>query len=426
MQTGSDWLSKLKPDDEHRLKENKKELERLRKRRLERLQAASKTVVSKKQVQENEDLKERSRRQHLEQIYQRSCKRIEEKRADAFDYLLVNTHGGNLVCSNDPVELGRALESKERVQEVLELEWREDRRAFWNAILGLKKDALIDEEVEQMMKDKNKEQCMALKTKVEDNPILLPDADFKHAVILRLEERMLELVIREFNVEFTKGCANPIVFDGKNVQNRSVESGETQVSNINEISLRRTQASFVDDSKEAERLYLEETQKPLRNDEVAYNTEAADITKSIPPWITLYKLRTPLFFNRAKTLYEWNKYNQLHYDAENPPPKSLQGFRFNIFYPDLVDKRRTPTYILEPDPHPGSKLPLDSSIAVHGCGTQLLWFRAGPPYTDLVFRIPDEPWEISPKHGFRCTFEEGVLRLYFWFKRNRPIVTTNF
>ncbi len=42
--------------------------------------------------------------------------------------------------------------------------------------------------------------------------------------------------------------------------------------------------------------------------------------------------------------FEWNKYNQTHYDTDNPPPKVVQGYKFNIFYPDLIDKHKTPEY----------------------------------------------------------------------------------
>lgn len=57
-----------------------------------------------------------------------------------------------------------------------------------------------------------------------------------------------------------------------------------------------------------------------------------------------YAPRKPKYFNRIHTGYEWNKYNQTHYDTENPPPKVVQGYKFNIFYPDLLDKSVAPTY----------------------------------------------------------------------------------
>lgn len=31
---------------------------------------------------------------------------------------------------------------------------------------------------------------------------------------------------------------------------------------------------------------------------------------------------------------------------DNPPPKIVQGYKFNIFYPDLIDKSSTPQYFL--------------------------------------------------------------------------------
>jgi hypothetical protein len=61
-------------------------------------------------------------------------------------------------------------------------------------------------------------------------------------------------------------------------------------------------------------------------------------------WHNKYAPRKPKYFNRIHTGYEWNKYNQTHYDTDNPPPKVVQGYKFNIFYPDLLDKTKAPTY----------------------------------------------------------------------------------
>ena len=59
-----------------------------------------------------------------------------------------------------------------------------------------------------------------------------------------------------------------------------------------------------------------------------------------------FRHRKPRYFNRVKTGYDWNKYNQTHYDHDNPPPKTVQGYKFNIFYPDLLDVTKTPQYTL--------------------------------------------------------------------------------
>lgn len=87
-------------------------------------------------------------------------------------------------------------------------------------------------------------------------------------------------------------------------------------------------------------------------------------------WHDKYRPRKPKYFNRVHTGYEWNKYNQTHYDHDNPPPKVVQGYKFNIFYPDLVDKTKAPTYTIEKDGSNGE--------------TCIIRFHAGPPYEDIV------------------------------------------
>ncbi|KAL3620011.1 hypothetical protein CASFOL_034923 [Castilleja foliolosa] len=122
-------------------------------------------------------------------------------------------------------------------------------------------------------------------------------------------------------------------------------------------------------------------------------------------WHDKYRPRKPKYFNRVHTGYEWNKYNQTHYDHDNPPPKTVHGYKFNIFYPDLVDKSKAPNYTIVKDG--------DSS------DTCIIRFHAGPPYEDIAFRIVNKEWEYSHKKGFKCTFERGILHVYFNFQRYR-------
>jgi hypothetical protein len=121
-------------------------------------------------------------------------------------------------------------------------------------------------------------------------------------------------------------------------------------------------------------------------------------------WSDKYRPRKPRYFNRVHTGFDWNKYNQTHYDLDNPPPKIVQGYRFNIFYPDLLDITHTPQYTLTECEDP------DFAI---------LRFKAGPPYEDIAFKIVNREWEINHKHGFRNQFKEGVFQLWFFFKRYR-------
>jgi len=53
----------------------------------------------------------------------------------------------------------------------------------------------------------------------------------------------------------------------------------------------------------------------------------------------------------------------------------VQGYKFNIFYPDLLNPTEAPRYFFENDPN-GSR------------DTMILRFNAGPPYEDIAFRCP--------------------------------------
>ena len=155
------------------------------------------------------------------------------------------------------------------------------------------------------------------------------------------------------------------------------------------------------DDEEAE-LYMEEASKPLDEDEEIF-TDEVQVESKPYSWFDKYRPRKPRYFNRIHTGYDWNKYNSTHYDHDNPPPKTVQGYKFNIFYPDLIDKETAPYYKVEPESNE----------------TCIIRFHAGPPYEDLCFRIANKEWEYSRKRGFRNTFERGVLQVHFRFRRYR-------
>ena len=142
------------------------------------------------------------------------------------------------------------------------------------------------------------------------------------------------------------------------------------------------------------------------NEEIfAGEEEVVSNQKKQQQWATKYKPRKPRYFNRVQMGYEWNKYNQTHYDHDNPPPKVVQGYKFNILYPDLIDRRVAPTYRIEREN--GRKR--GQSFAPAGEeDTCLIRFIAGPPYEDIAFRIVDKEWDYSAKRerGFRSSFDK--------------------
>lgn len=119
-------------------------------------------------------------------------------------------------------------------------------------------------------------------------------------------------------------------------------------------------------------------------------------------WEDQYRPRRPRYFNRVRTGFEWNRYNQTHYDRDNPPPKVVQGYKFTLFFPELVDPTNTPQWVLEPSDEPD---------------TVNIRFIGGPPYEDAVFKILNREWEINARHGFKNSFDKGVLQLHFNLKR---------
>ena len=165
-----------------------------------------------------------------------------------------------------------------------------------------------------------------------------------------------------------------------------------------------------DFSQATKALYEREVARGINENEEIFTAEESVASASKPQWADKYRPRKPRYFNRVQMGYEWNKYNQTHYDHDNPPPKVVQGYKFNIFYPDLIEKAKAPTFRIIRE-H-GRKR--GESFAPAGEeDTCLIRFIAGPPYEDIAFRIVDREWDYSAKRdrGFRSSFDK--VRVFF-------------
>ena len=172
-----------------------------------------------------------------------------------------------------------------------------------------------------------------------------------------------------------------------------------------------------DHSQTTSNLYNKDLARGVGEDEEIFTGEEEVETKYKDGLLGKHRLRKPKYFNRVQMGYEWNKYNQTHYDHENPPPKVVQGYKFHIFYPDLIDKTKAPTYKIERED--GRKKGQSSAPAGEE-DTCIIKFISGPPYETIAFRIIDRDWDYSAKYdrGFKSTFESpGVLTLNFSFKK---------
>jgi len=159
-----------------------------------------------------------------------------------------------------------------------------------------------------------------------------------------------------------------------------------------------------------------EVARGLSDNEELITTEIPVETKNKHLWPADVRPRKPQYFNRCILGYEWNKYNQTHYDHDNPPPKVVQGYKFNVLYPDLLDKTRAPTYKIERE---GGRRRGEVTAKAGEDDTCIIRFVAGAPYEDIAFKIVDREWDYSAKRerGFRSLFDKGILQLHFQFKK---------
>lgn len=183
------------------------------------------------------------------------------------------------------------------------------------------------------------------------------------------------------------GASNPLI---KNLVESGPSTSAAAAAGPEEAQFRAAAARAMGDVKES--------------GDVPFGGEVA-VDSQVYWWHEKYRPRKPKYFNRVHTGYDWNKYNKTHYDGDNPPPKTVQGYKFNIFYPDLIDPGKAPSYKVEEDPESDDGT------------TCIVRFSAGPPYEDIAFRVANKNWELNPKRGFKCVFERGILHLYFNYKR---------
>jgi len=226
------------------------------------------------------------------------------------------------------------------------------------------------------------------------SPELLNEADLEGEVIIDEEEDMKQLEAQR-----------KIVLE-QVAREHALDAAEKTSSEVREVDVGHhlRAAGLARFSLTEQELMAKEEGKGMGEDEAKFAAEV-DVPNETYWWHDKYRPRKPRYFNRVRTGYEWNKYNQTHYDKENPPPKVVQGYKFNIFFPDLIDPSKAPTYTLHefaPDPT--------------FC---IITFKAGPPYEDIAFKIVKRKWEFGHKRGFKSKFERGVLYLYFNFQRVR-------
>ena len=111
------------------------------------------------------------------------------------------------------------------------------------------------------------------------------------------------------------------------------------------VEVQETQAPATMDVMMSEALYRMEAERDVDEEEELFNVEENITNPTTYNWEDKYRPRKPRYFNRVHTGYEWNKYNQTHYEyvgpfflhmipmsdkslsTDNPPPKVVQGYK---------------------------------------------------------------------------------------------------
>uniref|UniRef100_A0A093UY53 Splicing factor Cactin n=1 Tax=Talaromyces marneffei PM1 TaxID=1077442 RepID=A0A093UY53_TALMA len=330
------------------------------------------------------------------------------------------------------VQVRRKLDSNEPIDTDY---WEELLRSLtvWKARAKLKKvfQAVIEGRV-QALRKQQKEEAESMRSKLAPiAPVIGEvvetrelDLDPEPLLQLRPEDKALEIMdesvflnrVAQERKKILKMGFVPLRQRGAERPTQSTLSKGKKPDLADTPADRFSLLSNEDFSQATRALYEREVARGVSENEEIFTAEEAVSSTSQLAWANKYRPRKPRYFNRVQMGYEWNKYNQTHYDHDHPPPKVVHGYRFNIFYPDLIDKTKAPTYRIERE-H-GRKRG-QSFVKAGEEDTCLIRFIAGPPYEDIAFRIVDREWDYSAKRdrGFKSSFEKGILQLHFQFKK---------
>ena len=251
---------------------------------------------------------------------------------------------------------------------------------------------------------------------IDDSALSVPysrQLDPEPKLRLRTEDKTLDMLDEEEFMEKIKSERQRVLKLGYvPLKQQSTKSTSLAIPKAAEASSsdgsRFAPVNSEDFSSATTALYEREVARGVQEDEEIFAGEEEVSAKSKPQWASKYRPRKPRYFNRVQMGYEWNKYNQTHYDHDNPPPKVVQGYKFNIFYPDLIDKTKAPTYRIERE---NGRKRGETFAPAGEEDTCLIRFISGPPYEDVAFKIIDREWDFSAKRerGFRSSFDKVSL-----------------
>lgn len=265
-------------------------------------------------------------------------------------------------------------------------------RAMGNSRVTDGVHSTVDEDVNALLSGKSISKLREMETEIQEKLKSTEDGygevDFWTATLDRIRKSIAIERLREMSTVLWKERESR--YDKERKDNVVSESRRNESSTENDMMKQAANDTGSDEEDFA--------------DEVEVPQERPRQNTSGYAWNDKYRPRKPRYFNRVYAGYNWTKYNRTHYDHDNPPPKTVQGYKFNLFYPDLIDPTKTPIFTVKKTENP--------DVAI-------ITFKAGPPYEDVAFKIVNRPWERSHRKGYKCSFDRGILHLWFHFQRYR-------
>ena len=175
---------------------------------------------------------------------------------------------------------------------------------------------------------------------------------------------------------------------------------------------------------------LYEAMQQQKEQDLTEKPDAKDIyLEALPVHSIALGKQLPRYFAKTMASFHWNRYNQLHYTSDSPPPKVINGYRFTLFY-DLLQQQQQQQKQQQKE---GQKISLNYQMqqipeyrldrGTPECpeGMAKLTFVAPSwsCYADISFWIVDKEWDRNEKFGFVSSYDGGILRLSFHFKKIR-------
>ena len=79
-------------------------------------------------------------------------------------------------------------------------------------------------------------------------------------------------------------------------------------------------------------MFRAEAEKDMEEEEELFNVEESLPNPETYSWEDKYRPRKPRYLNKVHTGYEWNKYNQTHYEyaLPSPPPFMVKLTEFSL------------------------------------------------------------------------------------------------